>query len=264
MAHSVGQVILILSGKGGVGKSTVCSQLALSLASKGKRVGLLDIDLCGPSIPVLFGLQQAKVTQGQNGWVPVPCPFSPNLLVMSIGFLLSSPDSAVIWRGPKKNALITQFVRDVDWGPIDVLLIDTPPGTSDEHISVVEVLKTVRPADGAILVSTPQALSVGDVRREIAFCEKANIPIRGLIENMSGYVCPQCSECTNVFSKGGAESLARLKNIPFLGHIPIDPEMGELSDQGKQSFESPAAQTLSRIADSLLESDNLIVQRTGD
>lgn len=249
--QNVSQVLIVLSGKGGVGKSTVCAQLAVALAKQGKRVGLLDIDLCGPSIPLMFGVQDATVTQGPTGLLPVPCPASNNLLLMSIGFLLTGRDCAVIWRGPKKSALITQFVRDVDWGRLDVLLIDTPPGTSDEHITVVEVLRTCSVPVSALMVSTPQALSVGDVRREIDFCRKADVQIRGLIENMSGYVCPNCSECTNIFSKGGGESLARLTDVPFLGCVSIDPQMGSLADKGL-AFDADSSQ-LNAIAEAVID-----------
>lgn len=163
----------------------------------------------------------------------------------------------MIWRGPKKNAMIKQFLVDVNWGQLDYLIIDTPPGTSDEHISVVETLKQHRMPDGAILVSTPQGMSVGDVRREIGFCRKAEIPIIGIIENMSGYVCPHCSECTNIFSKGGGEALAKFANIPFLGTIPIDPKLGDCSESGKNFVElfkdSEAAQRFKTISRNLLE-----------
>ncbi|KAI1295382.1 Cytosolic Fe-S cluster assembly factor NUBP2 -like protein [Halotydeus destructor] len=253
---NVDRIILVLSGKGGVGKSTVAVQLALSLAAEQKRVGILDIDLCGPSIPLMLGLENAEVVQSQEGWLPVQT-VSPVMSVMSIGFLLRGRDSAVIWRGPKKNAMIKQFLTDVNWGHLDYLIIDTPPGTSDEHISVVETLKLARNPDGAVLVSTPQGMSLGDVRREIGFCRKAEIPIFGLIENMSGYVCPHCSDCTNIFSKGGGQSLAQLTNIPFLGAIPIDPKLGECAETG-QNFvaafsESEAAKRFKSIARSLLE-----------
>jgi len=256
MLDDVKRILLVLSGKGGVGKSTVSVQLALSLAARGKRVGLLDIDLCGPSVPIMLGLTSEKVTQGEKGWIPVLTK-EPNLIVMSIGFLLSTPDSAVIWRGPKKTAMIRQFLQDVDWGSLDYLIVDTPPGTSDEHISVVETLKSCREPDGAILVSTPQAMSVADVRREISFCRKAEIPMLGLIENMSGYVCPHCSECTNVFSKGGAESLASLCQIPFLGCVPIDPKLGQFADSGDNYLtefsNGPVAKVFNQITEVLIK-----------
>jgi Mrp family chromosome partitioning ATPase len=265
MLDNVKNVTLILSGKGGVGKSTVAVQLSLALASQGKRVGLLDIDLCGPSVPLMLGLSGEKVTQGEKGWIPVVVKHEPNLIVMSIGFLLSSPDSAVIWRGPKKNAMIRQFISDVDWchywDTLDYLIVDTPPGTSDEHISVVETLQGVRQADGVILVSTPQGLSIADVRREIAFCKRANLKITGLIENMSGYVCPHCAHCCNVFSSGGAKSLAQMTDVPFLASIPIDPRLTECEDSGEDFVtkhqDSQAAINLKSVALALIDSCNI-------
>ena len=170
----VKRVILVLSGKGGVGKSTVATQLAFAFQQAGQKVGLLDIDLCGPSIPKMLGLQRNEVYQCDQGWVPVFTDESQTLGVMSIGFLLSRDDEAVVWRGPKKNAMISQFITDVTWKDRDVLIIDTPPGTSDEHITVMESLASVH-VDGAILVTTPQAVAVSDVRREVTFCKKKKL-----------------------------------------------------------------------------------------
>ncbi|KAI8840658.1 P-loop containing nucleoside triphosphate hydrolase protein [Chytriomyces cf. hyalinus JEL632] len=252
---SAKHVILVLSGKGGVGKSTVSSSLALALAmgsnpnEPAKTVGILDIDLTGPSIPRILGVSEHRVHQGSKGWVPVqvPLPDRPaatdgtttttttttpaskknHLACMSIGFLLQSPGDAVIWRGPKKTAMIRQFLQDVDWGSqqLDYLIVDTPPGTGDEHIALVENLREGWNVDGAVLVTTPQDVSVADVRKELSFCLKVGIKVLGIVENMSGYVCPHCSECTNLFSKGGGESLAKEHNLPFLGYIPIDPTL---------------------------------------
>jgi len=257
MISDVKRVVLVLSGKGGVGKSTVATQLALALTHNNQKVGILDIDLCGPSIPRMLGLEGRDVQQTNEGWLPVPVDACPQLCVMSIGFLLKGKDSAVIWRGPKKSAMIRQFLTDVNWGPLDYLVIDTPPGTSDEHISVVECLKEFRNPDGAVLVTTPQALSIGDVRREITFCRKGNINILGVIENMSGYVCPHCSECTNIFSSGGGESLAKYADIKFLGRIPIDTQLGECTDDGVDFVhnfkESATAQRFDELAKHLFE-----------
>eukprot|EP01101_Sappina_pedata_P008467 TRINITY_DN4696_c0_g1_i1.p1 TRINITY_DN4696_c0_g1~~TRINITY_DN4696_c0_g1_i1.p1 ORF type:complete len:273 (-),score=78.35 TRINITY_DN4696_c0_g1_i1:39-857(-) len=226
------RIILVLSGKGGVGKSLVSVQLALILASLGKKVGLLDVDLCGPSIPKLLNLEDAKVHQSTQGWVPVcATQVSPNLKAMSIGFLLESQDSAVIWRGPKKNAFIKQLVEEVCWGDIDFLVIDTPPGTSDEHISTTEYLRAFNP-EGAVIVTTPQVVSLNDVRKEISFCNKIELPIIGLIENMSGFKCPTCEECTNIFSSKGGEILAEQCNVPFIGRIPLDPSISLCSERG--------------------------------
>ncbi|KAK3705181.1 hypothetical protein QZH41_013962, partial [Actinostola sp. cb2023] len=211
---SVKHVILVLSGKGGVGKSTVATQLAWSFYKAGHKVGLLDVDLCGPSVPRMMNLENQDVHQCSDGWVPVYTSPDQRLGVMSIGFLLQNRDDAIVWRGPKKNAMIKQFLTDVCWGELDFLIIDTPPGTSDEHITVVENLRQYNP-DGAILVTTPQGMAITDVRREVTFCHKTKIPVIGMIENMSGFVCPPCSECTNVFSKGGGEALAQECKVPF-------------------------------------------------
>eukprot|EP01100_Stratorugosa_tubuloviscum_P009990 TRINITY_DN422_c0_g1_i1.p1 TRINITY_DN422_c0_g1~~TRINITY_DN422_c0_g1_i1.p1 ORF type:complete len:284 (-),score=129.73 TRINITY_DN422_c0_g1_i1:103-954(-) len=226
-------IILVLSGKGGVGKSTVSSQLALCLAQQGQKVGLLDIDLCGPSIPRMLGLENCQVQQTGQGWLPVVYNADPtfHLVVMSIAFLLTDKNSAVIWRGPKKNAFIQQLFKDVCWGELDYLIIDTPPGTSDEHLSATEVLANYNP-DGAIIVTTPQAISLSDVMKEISFCKKINLPILGIIENMSGFVCPHCTECYNLFSKGGGEQLAKQLSLPFIGPIPIDPALTNATEQG--------------------------------
>jgi Mrp family chromosome partitioning ATPase len=174
--------VLVLSGKGGVGKSTFSAQLAFSLASKGFQVGLLDVDICGPSIPRMLGLVGQEVHQSSSGWSPVYV--DDNLAVMSIGFMLPSSDDAVIWRGPKKNALIKQFLTDVVWNELDYLIIDTPPGTSDEHISIVQYLKAAN-VDGAVVVTTPQEVSMADVRKELNFCKKTGLNVLGVVENMA-------------------------------------------------------------------------------
>ncbi|XP_068631909.1 cytosolic Fe-S cluster assembly factor Nubp2 homolog [Battus philenor] len=224
-------IILVLSGKGGVGKSTVSTQLALTLKEKGFKVGLLDVDLCGPSVPHILNIESESIHQGAEGWVPVYLDKEQKLGVMSIGFLLKSRNDAVVWRGPKKTAMIKQFLEDVCWQDLDFLVIDTPPGTSDEHITVMENLRTVSHCS-AILVTTPQEVSIEDVRKEITFCNKTGIPILGIIENMSGFQCPTCNECTNIFSSGGGKSLAEIAKVKFLGCIPIDPRVGKLAGQG--------------------------------
>lgn len=226
----VKHIILVLSGKGGVGKSTVTVQLAYALKQAGKRVGILDVDLCGPSIPVLLNLEKHEIHQCADGWVPVYTDQDQQLGVMSIAFLLHNNTDPIVWRGPKKNAMIKQFLTDVYWQDLDYLIIDTPPGTSDEHISVVENIQEWKP-DGAILVTTPQGVAIGDVRREISFCKKTGVKILGLIENMSGFVCPTCSDCTNIFSSGGGEKLAAHADIKFLGRVPIDPKVHPLKGQ---------------------------------
>mmetsp|Transcript_34398 Transcript_34398/g.97441 ORF Transcript_34398/g.97441 Transcript_34398/m.97441 type:complete len:276 (-) Transcript_34398:680-1507(-) len=171
--EAVKHKILVLSGKGGVGKSTFSAQLAFGLCARFKEVGLLDIDICGPSIPKMMGLEGEEIHQSNSGWSPVYV--EDNLGVMSIGFMLPDQDDPVIWRGPRKNGLVKQFLRDVDWGQQDFLIVDTPPGTSDEHISIVQYLKAANP-DGAIIVTTPQQVSIIDVRKEINFCKKVKGP----------------------------------------------------------------------------------------
>ncbi|XP_027796636.2 cytosolic Fe-S cluster assembly factor NUBP2 isoform X1 [Marmota flaviventris] len=251
----VRHIILVLSGKGGVGKSTISTELALALRHEGKKVGILDVDLCGPSIPRMLQAQGRAVHQCDSGWVPVFVDQEQSISLMSVGFLLERPDEAVVWRGPKKSALIKQFVSDVAWGELDYLVVDTPPGTSDEHMAAVEALRPYRPL-GALVVTTPQAVSVGDVRRELTFCRKTGLQVMGVVENMSGFACPHCAECTNIFSRGGGEELARLAGVPFLGSVPLDPELSRSLEEGRdfiQEFpKSPAFPALASIAREVL------------
>ncbi|GCE97736.1 cytosolic Fe-S cluster assembly factor cfd1 [Zygosaccharomyces mellis] len=224
-------IFLILSGKGGVGKSSVTTQTALALCNFGYKVGVLDIDLTGPSLPRMFGLEGQSILQAQQGWMPVPIPVPDNLKgelkVISLGFLLDDKGNSVVWRGPKKASMIKQFISSVAWGELDYLLIDTPPGTGDEHISIAEQLRWSNP-DGAIIVTTPQSVATADVKKEINFCRKVELNILGIVENMSGFICPHCAECTDIFSSGGGSKLARNYSIPYLGAIPIDPKFVEL------------------------------------
>jgi len=230
--------ILILSGKGGVGKSTFSSQFSWHLSqNKDNQVGLLDIDICGPSIPTIMGVVEGIVHQSSSGWEPVYV--EDNLAVMSIGFLLGNRDDAVIWHGDKKTGMIKQFLRDVDWGKLDYLIIDSPPGTSDEHLSIVTYLKNTG-IDGAIIVTTPQDIALIDVRKEITFCRKVDVRVIGVVENMSGFICPKCSTRTEIFfpTSGGAEKMANEVGIPFLGKIPLDPRLARACDEGKSYLEA--------------------------
>ncbi|KAF4460210.1 cytosolic fe-s cluster assembly factor cfd1 [Fusarium albosuccineum] len=237
----VKHIVLVLSGKGGVGKSSVTTQLALSLASSGHSVGILDVDLTGPSIPRMLSIEASKVTQVPGGWAPVLVHEADeakglgSLHAMSLGFLLPKRGDAVVWRGPKKTAMIRQFLKDVLWDETDYLLIDTPPGTSDEHISLAETLqRDARPGQvaGAVVVTTPQAVATADVRKELNFCTKTGIRVLGVVENMSGYVCPHCSECTDIFGSGGGKSMADEFNVPFLGSVPMDGQFISLLEEG--------------------------------
>jgi Mrp family chromosome partitioning ATPase len=201
--------------------------LAAALAQAGHMVGLLDVDVHGPSIPKLAGLE-GRGLETESGRI-VPVKISERLSVMSIGFLLGSRADAVIWRGPLKFSLIRQFLSDVAWGSLDHLVIDCPPGTGDEPLSVAQLVG--RPAE-AVIVTTPQELAVADVRRCVTFCEKVELPVAGIIENMSGYVCPSCGARVDLFGSGGGEALASEMNVPFLGRIPIEPEMVVCGDRG--------------------------------
>ncbi|KAI9731309.1 MAG: cytosolic Fe-S cluster assembly factor nbp35 [Cirrosporium novae-zelandiae] len=240
--------LLVLSGKGGVGKSTFSAMLAYAFASDpDATVGLMDTDICGPSIPKMLGVEQETIHISNAGWSPVWV--GENLSVMSVQFMLPNRDDAVIWRGPKKNGLIKQFLKDVEWGDMDYLIVDTPPGTSDEHLSVNSYLKESG-VDGAILVTTPQEVSLLDVRKEIDFCRKAGIKIIGIVENMSGFVCGKCKNVSQIFkaTTGGARQLAKETGIPFLGAVPLDPRIGMACDYGENFFDnfpdSPACQAL--------------------
>ncbi|XP_069763035.1 cytosolic Fe-S cluster assembly factor nubp1 isoform X2 [Narcine bancroftii] len=196
------------------------------------QVALLDVDICGPSIPKMMGVEGEQVHQSGSGWSPVYV--EENLGIMSVGFLLSSLDDAIIWRGPKKNGLIKQFLRDVDWGEVDYLIVDTPPGTSDEHLSIVQYLSATQ-VDGAVIITTPQEISLQDVRKEISFCQKVKLPIIGVVENMSGFVCPKCKHESQIFppTTGGAMKMCKDLSIPFLGKLPLDPRIGKSCDEGK-------------------------------
>lgn len=230
--------ILVLSGKGGVGKSTFTTMLAHAFAANPENmVGIMDTDICGPSIPKMMGVEAETIHVSNAGWSPVWV--ADNLGVMSVQFMLPNRDDAVIWRGPKKNGLIKQFLKDVEWGVLDYLLVDTPPGTSDEHLSVNSYLKESG-VDGAVVVTTPQEVSLLDVRKEIDFCRKAGIRVLGVVENMSGFVCPNCTHETQIFkaTTGGARRLARETGIPFLGAVPLDPRIGMACDYGESFLDS--------------------------
>ena len=215
-----------------------------------KTVGIMDTDICGPSIPKMMGVETETVHVSNAGWSPVWV--TDNLGVMSVQFMLPNRDDAVIWRGPKKNGLIKQFLKDVEWGIMDFLLVDTPPGTSDEHLSVNSFLKESG-VDGAVVVTTPQEVSLLDVRKEIDFCRKAGIRVLGIAENMSGFVCPNCSGKSQIFkaTTGGGRRLAKDTGIPFLGAVPLDPRIGMACDYGESFFDnfpdSPACHALMNV-----------------
>jgi ATP-binding protein involved in chromosome partitioning len=247
--------IIVLSGKGGVGKSTVAVNLATSLALEGKRVGLLDVDLHGPTVPQLLGLGGRPLDVA--GEVIFPLQVGENLTVMSIGFLLGEEDSAVVWRGPMKAVAIEQFLGEVEWGDLDYLIIDSPPGTGDEPLAVCQALGKM---DGAIIVTTPQETALTNVRRSIKFCELLDLKVLGVIENMAGFVCPHCGEVTHVFSRGGGEGMAAKARVPLLASVPLDPMIVEAGDAGRPYIyhysKSPAAQEFAKAVVPILALDD--------
>jgi len=219
--------IFVLSGKGGVGKSTVSANVALKLVEKGYDVGLMDCDIHGPSIPKILGIEDKRPMSTENGIEPVLV--SPKLKVMSMGFLLQNKDSPVIWRGPLKMTAIKQFISDFNWGDLDYLIVDLPPGTGDEPLSIAQLIPN---SDGAVIVTTPQDVALLSVRKSINFVKQMNTPVIGIIENMSGFTCPHCNKTIDIFKKDGGLKTSKDFNIPFLGKIPLDPKIVELGDSG--------------------------------
>jgi ATP-binding protein involved in chromosome partitioning len=246
--EAIGHKILVLSGKGGVGKSTVAVNLALALQGSGRDVGLLDVDIHGPSVPTMLGLQGQPAMTVQGAILPMEFE---GIEAMSLGFFLQGADDAVIWRGPMKYGAIEQLLRDVEWGALDYLVIDCPPGTGDEPLSVIQLIHPGS-VDGAVIVTTPQDVALLDVRRSIRFCEQVKLPVLGIVENMSGFTCPSCGAHHDIFSVGGGHALALELQVPFLGAIPIDPAVVESGDIGTPVVlghpESETAEAFQRIA----------------
>lgn len=247
--------ILVMSGKGGVGKSSTAVNLALALAQDGYSVGLLDIDLHGPSIPKMLGLNDSRLQNAPEGLLPVE--YLHNLKVISVGFLLGDEDEALAWRGPAKTSLIQQFLRDVQWGDLDFLVVDCPPGTGDEPMTAVQTLLGEDQNSGAIIVTTPQEVALLDVRKSITFCRRLEMPVLGVVENMSGFVCPKCGEVIDIFKSGGGRQIAERMKAPFLGKIPMDPAMVLAGDNGKPYIairsDSEASQVYRSIAADLAQ-----------
>nr|WP_244148986.1 Mrp/NBP35 family ATP-binding protein [Desulfonatronum thioautotrophicum] len=243
--------IVVLSGKGGVGKSTVAVNLSQALAMSGKLTGLLDVDVHGPSLPRLLSLRGERPQLDAGRLEPISA--GPNLWVMSLGFLLSSEREAVVWRGPAKMKMIKQFLLDVIWRDLDFLVVDCPPGTGDEPLSVLQLLG---PEAKALIVTTPQGVAVDDVRRSVTFCAELGNPVLGVVENMSGHLCSHCGQIENIFGSGGGEALAEEMGVPFLGKIPLDPEVVRAGDEGfaflRVHPDGPTAQAMSRIVAPIL------------
>lgn len=220
-------VIVVLSGKGGVGKSTVSVNLAMSLAMKNYKTGIMDIDIHGPNVPKMLGVEDEHIIAENNKLIPVTAP--NNLKVMSMAFLLPDKDIPVAWRGPVKMGAIRQFIEEVDWGNLDYLIVDMPPGTGDEALSIIQLIPK---ADGFIIVTTPQDVALLDSRKSLVFAAQAKMPILGIVENMSGFICPHCNEKVDIFGSGGGERTAKDMDVPFLGKIPLEPEVVKSGDSG--------------------------------
>lgn len=223
----IGRKIVVMSGKGGVGKSTVAVNLAIALAREGRSVGLLDADLHGPNVPKMLGIDGRRLEGDADGGI-LPCTVD-GLKVVSMAFLLSDEDTPVIWRGPLKMGALRQFLGEVHWGDLDYLVIDLPPGTGDEPLSIAQM---VRGSSGAIIVTTPQDVALLDARKAVRFAEALKMPVLGVVENMSGFVCPHCGERTDLFKSGGGERAAGKLGVPFLGRVPFDPVIVEAGDNG--------------------------------
>ena len=248
----VKHVILVLSGKGGVGKSTVSVNLAYALANHGKKVGLLDLDFHGPNIPKMLGIEDQRPTVLANTIEPVHV--TGNLSVMSMAFLLPDTSTPVVWRGPMKMGAIQQFLAEVNWGALNYLVVDLPPGTGDEALTIAQLAPNVR---GAVIVTTPQDVATLDARKSAKFIEKLGLPVIGVIENMSGMLCPHCGVEIDLFGKGGGKKIAEELNIPFLGAIPIDIEMRKAGDEGRPFIirrgDSPTWKSVDAVMESLIK-----------
>jgi len=240
---------IIMSGKGGVGKTSVSVNLALALADKGYRVGLMDVDLHGPDIPHMLGVSGMLTADDTKKMVPIP--YSDHLKIISMESLMPNRDEAIIWRGPVKHAAIRQFIGDVTWGNLDFLIIDSPPGTGDEPLTVAQLIPDAK----AVIVTTPQEVALADIRKSISFCRNVRMKILGIIENMSGFICPHCGKAVDLFGTGGGEKTALKSGIPFLGRIPFDPEMVRCGDSGtafQQKFtQSPITLAFQQLADKM-------------
>ncbi len=256
ITRSLGKIknkILVMSGKGGVGKSTVAVNLALGLADRGYKVGLMDVDLHGPDVCRMLNLTGSlEPTQSKSDLV-APLLYKDNVKVVSLEYMMQDRDEAIIWRGPLKIQAIRQFVADMDWGELDYLVIDAPPGTGDEPLSIAQTVPNVQ----AVVVTTPQAVALADVRKSINFCKTVEMPIVGVVENMSGFVCPHCEGTVDIFSSGGGEKTARDFDLPFLGRVPMDPRVVVGGDSGKPYLtsdeDSPAVKAFSAIVEAVAQ-----------
>jgi len=245
--------ILVMSGKGGVGKSTVATNVAMGLAKRGYQVGLVDVDLHGPDICRMLDLKDKLYTDKEEkpNLIP-PMKYDDNLKVISLEYLMENRDEAIIWRGPLKIQAIRQFIGDIDWGELDYLVIDAPPGTGDEPLSVAQTIKDVN----ALIVTTPQEIALADVRKSISFCRHVGIRILGIVENMSGFICPHCDKPVDIFGTGGGKKIALEYTLRFLGNVPMDPKVVMGGDSGRPYLSSGAGTAATKAFDVVL--DNVI------
>ena len=257
---NINHIIIVLSGKGGVGKSTAAVNLTLSLALQGFKTGILDVDIHGPSIPKLLGLTGKRMEMDKEALLPLEC--YANVKVVSMGLLLDNDANPVIWRGPMKANMIREFIQRVAWGKLDYLVVDCPPGTGDEPLSIAQLLgKKAR----AVILTTPQEVAIIDVEKCVTFCRQLKLPVAGIIENMSGYICPHCGKETDIFSRGGGETLALKYGIPFLGKIPLDPAIVKSGDEGRPSVyflkDSETAKRFDAIASIIVHGEKSAIDK---
>lgn len=243
--------LLVISGKGGVGKTMIATNLAYGLADRGYKTGIVDIDFHGPNVAKMLGIEGKELKDFGQGIEPIS--ISPNLKAISLALIAQNPDQPVIWRGPLKMVAIKQLLGDVNWGELDYLVIDSPPGTGDEPLSACQVIPDL---DGALIVTTPQEVAVLDARKSVMFAKELNVPVIGVIENMSGFTCPHCGKRVELFKSGGGEKTARDLKVTFLGKIPLEPGVVESSDSGKPFIhfrkETEAAKAMEKIIDRII------------
>lgn len=243
--------IIVMSGKGGVGKSTVSVNIAVGLALRGYEVGILDADIHGPNVPKMLKLEDVRLEADENGIYPAEVP--PRIKVMSMAFLSQDKDTPIVWRGPMKMGALRQFIEDVYWGDLDYLIVDLPPGTGDEPLTIAQLITN---ADGSVIVTTPQDVALLDSRKSVSFSNALELPILGIVENMAGFVCPHCKETVNLFKIGGGEKAADELGVPFLGRVPIDPNVVNAGDDGLPLIaadgSSPASEAFEGIIDKIL------------
>ena len=239
--------IIVMSGKGGVGKTSVSVNLSYTLALTGREVGLVDIDLHGPNIAKMLGVEGEGFTGSERGIEPVRV--LPTLKAASISFAAANPDMPIVWRGPLKMSAIRQFLEEINWGDLDFLIVDSPPGTGDEPLSACQLIPDV---SGAVIVTTPQDVSILDARKSVFFARQLKIPVLGIIENMSGFVCPHCGKETPIFKKGGGEKAAKDLGVPFLGRIPFEPDLVDMADRGLPFVKSKAGSLSAKAFDGIV------------